>query len=133
MQKKVEKLGINENIYFLGYRTDIPEIMSLCDLIVVPSLREPFGRVVIEAMACGTPVVASRVGGIVEIFKDGEGGLFCQANDVDDLTEKVKIFFDNPVWWEEQKSKAVATVKRNFTQDKHTKIIESHILKLLGE
>ncbi|WDN87083.1 hypothetical protein BuS5_00051 [Desulfosarcina sp. BuS5] len=133
LRQTVIDYGIENMVKFLGFRNDIPDLMSLCDLLVVPSIREPFGRVVIEAMACGTPVVASAVGGIVEIFKDGEGGLFCQANDVDDLTEKVKIFFDNPVWWEEQKKKAIATVKRNFTQEKHTKIIESHILKLLGE
>ncbi len=124
--------GIESMVWFLGFRDDISELMSLCDLLIVPSLREPFGRVVIEAMACGTPVVASSVGGIIEIFSDGEGGLFCKPNDADDLTEKVKYFFDHPDWWKVQKQKALANVRNNFTQVKHTRLIEEHILSLLG-
>ena len=95
---------INGMVKFLGFRADVPDIMSLCDLVVVPSLREPFGRVVIEAMACGTPVVASSVGGIVEIFEDSEGGLFCKPNDVSDLTEKVKYFLTIQIGGKNRKS-----------------------------
>ena len=125
--------GIKNMVKFLGFRKDIPELMSLFDLLIVPSLKEPFGRVVLEAMACGTPVVASAVDGIVEIFADGEGGLFCKPNDVEDLARKAQYFFKHPDWWEEQKEKALANVRSNFTQDKHTRIIEKHILSLLGE
>ena len=73
---KAIELGIRKDVMFLGFREDIPELMSLFDLLIVPSLHEPFGRVVIEAMACQTPVVASAVDGILEIFQDGFGGLF---------------------------------------------------------
>jgi len=126
------ELGVANYISFLGYRNDIPEIMNLCDLLVLPTLKESFGRVVIEAMACGTPVVTSAVGGVVEIFDDNGGGLFCKANNVKDLAAKIKYFFDNPDWWEEQKDKALWNVRKRFTQDKHTAAIERHILRLIN-
>ncbi len=132
LKQKAAELGIQDQLIFLGYRTDIPEIMSLLDLLVVPSLREPFGRVVIEAMACGTPVVASAVDGILEIFEDGEGGLFCDVNDVDDLSAKVRYFFDNPGWWQKQRERAIANARQNYSQNKHTDIIEDHILHVFS-
>ncbi|MGV8056425.1 MAG: glycosyltransferase family 4 protein [Smithellaceae bacterium] len=90
---KAQELGVADIVNFLGYRKDIPQIMSLLDLLICPSLVEPFGRVVIEAMACGTPVVASSVGGIPEIFDNAEGGLFFRSNNVEELTERVSFFF----------------------------------------
>ena len=101
-------------------------------LIVVPSLREPFGRVVIEAMACGTPVVASKVGGMKEIFEDGQGGLYCNVNDVDSLTEKVMCFFNDKKWWDEQKRIALEFCKKNYNQQRHTKAIENQIAEVVN-
>ncbi|MCD6184473.1 MAG: glycosyltransferase family 4 protein [Deltaproteobacteria bacterium] len=127
LKRKSFELGIQDKVMFLGYRKDIPEIMNLCDLIVVPSLREPFGRVVIEAMACGTPVVASAVGGIVEIFEDGYGGSFFPSGDVDVLIEKVLYFFNHPDWWKKQKTLALKRCKEEFNQKIHTHKVEEHI------
>ncbi len=132
LKQKAAALGIQDQVIFLGYRTDLPEIMNLLDLLVVPSLKEPFGRVVIEAMACRTPIVASAVDGILEIFEDGEGGLFCDVNDVDDLSAKVRYFFDNPGWWQKQRERAIANARQNYSQNKHTDIIEDHILHVFS-
>ena len=121
-------LGVEGQVMFLGYRKDIPEIMSLLDLITVPSLHEPFGRVVVEAMACGTPVVASRIGGMVEIFADGDGGLFCEPNDAGSLFMKVSYFFENRAWWERQKRRAIAIAKEGFGEKRRTNAIEEHLL-----
>jgi len=125
-------LGIDEAVRFMGFRSDVPEMMSLCDLLIVPSLKEPFGRVVIEAMACETPVVASAVDGILEIFKDGEGGLFFKTGSVDDLTAKVLYFFYHPDWWQDQKKKAWRVCNERFRQEIHTRRIEEHINDVLG-
>lgn len=133
LKQKAAELRIQDQVIFLGYRTDIPEIMSLLDLLVVPSLKEPFGRVVIEAMACGTPVVASAVDGILEIFEAGEGGLFFKVGDVKGMTNKIKYFFDHPQWWGEQKKKAIQIVQKRFTQEKHTAAIQRHIIQVSNE
>ena len=129
--KMVNNYQLNKDIIFAGFRKEIPEILSLSDLLIVASLRETFGRVIIEAMACGTPVVASSVGGINEIFEDGKGGLFFKPNSVDDLVKKVRIFIDNPNWWKKQKRVAVETCKKKYCQKKHTNKIESYIDNLI--
>ena len=64
------ELGINENVQFLGRRNDIPNLMKDVDLFVLPSLREPFGIIVLEAMAMGTPIIATRCEGPLEILDD---------------------------------------------------------------
>ena len=66
---------------FIGSKPRIYDVMAACDVIIVPSLSEAFGRVVIEAMACGKPVVASRVGGIPEIVEDGKTGILIKPAD----------------------------------------------------
>lgn len=122
---------LEDIVDFVGYRKDIPDVMSLLDLLICPSLREPFGRVVIEAMACGTPVVASAVGGIVEIFKDNCGGRFFRVGDVESLIDNVIFFFKNISWWQEQKKVAFEHIQRNFTQELHTRKIEEHIYEVV--
>ncbi len=64
------QLGIDENVQFLGYRNDIPNLMKDADLFVLPSLSEPFGIVMLEAMAMGTPIIATRCEGPLEILDD---------------------------------------------------------------
>ena len=80
--KLADFLGIRETIVFTGLRIDIPELMNLCDVIVNPSVKpEPFGRVVIEAMACGKTVIATDMGGHKEIITDGVDGLLVSPNE----------------------------------------------------
>jgi len=64
------ELGINENVQFLGRRNDIPYLMENADLFVLPSLREHFGIIFLEAMAMGTPIVATRCEGPLEVLDD---------------------------------------------------------------
>jgi len=64
------ELGISENVQFLGRRDDVPNLMKNADLFVLPSLREPFGIIVLEAMAMGTPIIATRCEGPLEILDD---------------------------------------------------------------
>lgn len=68
------RLGIGERVQWLGYRADVAELLRLCDVFVLPSVNEPFGRAVVEAMATAKPVVALRSGGIPEIMRDGACG-----------------------------------------------------------
>ena len=75
LSKQVENLGIADNVLFLGWRPDVDEIMGCFDIFVLPSLNEGMGRVLVEAMSAGLPIVASRVGGIPDLVKHGENGL----------------------------------------------------------
>jgi len=72
----VETLGLKSDVIFTGFRKDIPELMNLCDVMVSPSIEpESFGRTIIEAMACGKPVVSSNLGGPVEIISSDYDGI----------------------------------------------------------
>lgn len=76
-----KRAGIEEKVRFLGYREDIPNVMQAIDVLLVPSENEPFGRVVIEAMLAGKPVIGTRGGGIPEIVRDGETGFLVNIGD----------------------------------------------------
>jgi glycosyltransferase involved in cell wall biosynthesis len=67
--------GLQERVSWLGEREDVPELVRALDILIAPSWEEPFGRVLIEAMAMGVPVIATSVGGPAEIISDGRDGL----------------------------------------------------------
>lgn len=96
-KKEVEKLGCDDLVSFVGFRNDIPDLMSASDLVVLPSLAEAFGLVLAESLYLGTPVVASRVGGIPEIIEDGVDGLLVAPGDSKALTDTiVELLNDKP-------------------------------------
>lgn len=82
LQKQVDDLGLDQRVQFLGYVNEPSAVFTAIDMLVVPSLwNEAFGRVVVEAMGYGTPVIATAVGGMQEIFEDGvEGFLVPKAS-----------------------------------------------------
>ncbi len=81
LQARVQELGLAGRTRFLGSIADMPAFYRACDVVCVPSRAEPFGRTVIEAMAVGTPVVATAVGGIREIVRPEENGLLVPYGD----------------------------------------------------
>jgi glycosyltransferase involved in cell wall biosynthesis len=81
LQAQVAEWGLGDHVIFAGYRDDVEAIIAASDLLVMPSLREGFGDPIIEAMALHRPVIASRVGGMVEIVHDGETGLLVPPGD----------------------------------------------------
>ncbi len=75
LQEKVKDLELSSHIILAGFHEDIPRILRCLDIFTLPSLWEGFNRSLLEAMACGLPVVATAVGGNVEIVQDGVNGL----------------------------------------------------------
>ena len=75
LDDRTAELGLVDRIRFLGFRSDVPAILNELDIVVCTSHYEPFGRCVVEAMACGRPVVATNVGGIPEIIEDQVTGV----------------------------------------------------------
>jgi glycosyltransferase involved in cell wall biosynthesis len=74
-RKLADKLGVGGAIDWTGFRRDIPQVMAALDVLAVPSRSEPFGLTAVEALAVGTPVVASRVGGLPETVDHEQTGL----------------------------------------------------------
>lgn len=89
LRNLAEKLRLTNNIIFTGPRNDIPEIMLSLNIFVLSSLREHFGRVIIEAMACGKPVIATNAGGVPEIVKDGYTGILVPPRDSDAIAKAI--------------------------------------------
>ena len=86
----VRRLGLSKTVTFAGARQDVPEVMRGLDLLVsATTTPEAFGRVIIEAQASGVPVVATRVGGVVDIVEDGRTGLLCAAGNPAGMAEKI--------------------------------------------
>lgn len=95
---RAEALRMNANgrVKFMGWREDIHEIMPVFDLLVLPSLNEGMGRVLVEAMAAGKPVVASEVGGIPDLVKHGETGYLVRPADEKALARGIRRILDDP-------------------------------------
>lgn len=87
---EIAKLGLSERVILTGSRSDIPDVMSALDLFVIASLVEPFGLVSIEAQACGTPSIGTRVDGIPETMSEGETGLLVPPGDAKALAEAIR-------------------------------------------
>ncbi len=79
------ELNIHERVLFLGYRTDVPVVLRACDVFVLPSIAEGLPGALLEAMATGVPVIASRVGGVPEILNSLDAGMMVSPSSVDEL------------------------------------------------
>lgn len=90
------ELDIAKRIVFTGYRNDVPQILSRCKLLLMPSWNEPFGRVIIEAMAAGIPVVGANGGGAKEIIQEGITGYLVSPKTPSEIAEKMIYLFRNP-------------------------------------
>jgi len=89
LENKTRELEISSQVNFLGHQEDIMPYLMISDVFVLPSLNEGFGLVIVEAMAAGLPVVATRVGGVPEIIMDGESGKLVAPGDSEDLAKGI--------------------------------------------
>ncbi|MBU2622285.1 MAG: glycosyltransferase family 4 protein, partial [Proteobacteria bacterium] len=97
LKNMASKLGMKEKVKFLGWRPDVAEAMSIFGLFVLPSLNEGMGRVLVEAMALGKPIVASDVGGVLDLVVHGENGYLVPPGDVEELVNSINIFLSDPI------------------------------------
>jgi glycosyltransferase involved in cell wall biosynthesis len=104
-----------DRIRWAGFRRDVNEILAGCDLFVHPTLADAFPTVLLEAMAAGLPVVASRVGGVPEIVVDGETGRLVPAADARSLSAAINALLADRQRREQMSRTAVAIVSRHFS------------------
>jgi L-malate glycosyltransferase len=95
-EASAKKLGLASRVRFLGERKDIPAVLAALDLLVVPSVSESLPNVILEAMAAGVPVVASRVGGVPEVIEHEKTGLLVPPSDDLQLAEAIERFVCQP-------------------------------------
>jgi glycosyltransferase involved in cell wall biosynthesis len=109
----IESLKIADHVRFTGYRRDVPAWMRSFDVFALPTRSEPFGKVVIEAMAAGCPVVASAVGGIPEIIENPRLGTLIEPDDVDALAEAIVAYLSD-----RKRAAEVAALARTHVQQR---------------
>lgn len=96
LEQQVRDVGLQENFLFLGRRKDVPELLACCDLSVLPSTAEGLPNAVLESLAAGVPVVATRVGGTVEIIEDRVSGLLVPPRDPEALADRILELLKDP-------------------------------------
>lgn len=119
LKKIVDQLGIADMVRIIGGvdRETLPFYYSAADVTVVPSYYEPFGLVPIESMACGTPVVASNVGGMKWTIKDGKTGFLAKARDPVSFAEKIRYILDHTSVSKHMRENGIERVRRFFNWD----------------
>ncbi|MBD2526527.1 glycosyltransferase family 4 protein [Nostoc sp. FACHB-133] len=90
LHQQVADLGLENRVKFLGFRSDIPQLMAACNLVAHTSTSpEPFGRVIVEAMLCGKPVVAAKAGGVMELVEHGLNGFLVTPGEPQELAQVI--------------------------------------------
>ncbi|MBN3039333.1 MAG: lipopolysaccharide heptosyltransferase II [Candidatus Omnitrophica bacterium] len=112
----IRRLSIGPYVDFVGEVRDVPKFLSSIDLLVLPTItQEAFGRVLIEAGACGVPVIASKVGGIVDIVEDGVDGILVPPADHGELAKAIIKLYREPQTRKKFALAAREKVERNFS------------------
>ena len=91
-----DSCGCGDNVHFLGYRKDIISLLKCSDIFVFPSFREGLSVILMEAMAAGVPIVASRIRGNVDLIEDGVNGFLCDPEDAEGLADKIQTLLEEP-------------------------------------
>ena len=128
------ELGLDKKVLFTGNRKDIPSIMASIDVFVLPSINEAFSRAVVEAMACAKPVVATGVGGLLEIVEDAVTGNLVPPKNADTLTEAIIALLKNKEKAKRmgqagrERAEKLCDIKKNIrrTQEVYEQILQYH-------
>ena len=117
------RLDIHDSVDFLGLvdQKELPYFYSAADLCVFPSYYESFGLVALESLACGTPVVATRVGGIEGVIREGETGYVVKDNAPDRLADKITLMLSVS----KAKEAAIRSIRASVTQYSWSNIAEA--------
>jgi glycosyltransferase involved in cell wall biosynthesis len=126
------RLGLQEDVEFLGFVTDISRFLSTIDIFVLPSLSEGLGLSVLEAMAAGKPIVASRVGGVVDAVIDSTTGFLVAPGDVDGIAGAIRKLVEDQTLTQAMGKRGAERVRENFTIEQMADKNEAYYYALLA-
>jgi len=129
---RIRESPCRNKIFLLGTISDMPSFYSAIDLLILPSVNEPFGYVLIEAMSCNRPVIADPSGGPLDIIVEGENGLFAKMLGIEDLINKMAFYKENGVILKEHGSSARKRVLNLFSREIAAQNHEKLYLDMLG-
>lgn len=129
LNQQITELGLNDSVHLLGSRDDVRAILQHIDIFVFPSLEEGLGIALIEACMVGKPYVATNVGGIPEIIKDGKSGFLVPPSDSVTLGEKIVLLLENNEKYKKLASHSQQVVKNRFNIYDKVRILEELYLQ----
>lgn len=131
-EMRLRKLSetLRDRVIFAGYREDVDEVMKAIDVLVLPSLWEGFGIVLIEAMAAGKPVLTTLVSNMPEIVTDGQDGFLIPPRDADALAKALVRLAGNPKFRKRMGRNGQRTVRERFTLDRMVDETEALFLRV---
>jgi N-acetyl-alpha-D-glucosaminyl L-malate synthase BshA len=117
-EQLARELNVADDVIFAGSVPNIPDYLSVADVFLMPSETESFGLAALEAMACEVPVIASRVGGLPEVVRDGETGYLVPLGDVQAMAQRATQLFDDATMRHTMGQRARAIAVSEFTTDR---------------
>ncbi|MFD2612050.1 N-acetyl-alpha-D-glucosaminyl L-malate synthase BshA [Paenibacillus gansuensis] len=133
VQCKIKELGLQDRVVFLGKQDDVAQVISLADILLLPSEKESFGLVALEAMACGVPTVGSTAGGIPELVTHGETGFLAPVGDTELMGQYCITMLSNPSLYERFKQACLDRARFQFCNDLITHEYEKIYYRVLGK
>lgn len=132
IQFKIKNMGLEDRVHFLGKQEDVAQVISMADVLLLPSEKESFGLVSLEAMACGVPTIGTNAGGIPELVTHGETGYLSDIGNVEEMAEgAIKLLTDEALH-EQFKKACLQRARHDFCNDSITDQYESIYYRVLG-
>jgi N-acetyl-alpha-D-glucosaminyl L-malate synthase BshA len=131
-EQEARDLGVQDDTFFLGKIDVVAPLLASADLFLLPSQSESFGLSALEALACGVPVVASRVGGIPEVVIDGVTGVLRDVGDVDGMAAASLDILGDRTRWARMSAAAAADARRRFSRDEMVGRYEAFYERTIG-
>ena len=129
-----EKLNVTENLVFAGRQTKMRDYYIASDLLLYPSHYETFGNVILEACACGIPVLTTKMVGAAELIKDNKNGFLIKSSKkIDRMTSILKAYMKLPPGEHEKFGKKALSASKNYTWQKHISDLEKIFEKVHQE
>lgn len=133
LEAQTRELGLENNVVFTGQRSDIPEVLAVSDIFVLPTLTEALPTVLAEAMAAGKAIIASGVGGVPEMVEDGRNGLLLPPAQPDKLAEAVNALLGDPAGRDAMGKAGAAIAAAKFDIDRQCRQLEACYTELAAE
>jgi glycosyltransferase involved in cell wall biosynthesis len=131
LEETATRLGLKDEVHFLGFVSDMPAFLSKVDICILPSLLEGLGVSVLEAMAAGKPVIASRVGGLPELVIDNVTGLLVAPRDIEGLANAISTLAGDKSLIRAMGKKGRERLKEKFTMEQTARQVEDYYYCLL--
>jgi N-acetyl-alpha-D-glucosaminyl L-malate synthase BshA len=129
---KVKELGLADRVTFCGKQDDVAQIISLADVMLLPSEKESFGLVALEAMACGVPTIGSNAGGIPELITHGETGYLAEIGDTETMSHYAVRLLTDKELYRKVSDACLHRARYTFCNDLITRRYEEIYYRVLG-